>query len=86
MELVSILLMFTRSLRDGLGDLYLASFALMPPYFGRYDHLNYARWGPVHLAEMRQLPQPILMEFKRVNFKVKRSNKKFNQVHPDQAQ
>ncbi len=52
----------------------------------RYDHYNYARWGPVYLTEMHQLPTPVLSEFEKGNFVVKRSTRKFNQVDPDQAQ
>jgi hypothetical protein len=52
----------------------------MLPYFARYDHLNYARWGPTYLAEMRQLPHAVLAEFKSGNFVIKRSGKKFNQA------
>ena len=51
----------------------------------RYNHLNYARWGPVYLAEMHQLPQPVLSEFQKGNFVVKRSPHNFNQVDPDHA-
>lgn len=83
--MVSILLQFTRAQRDGLWDLHLHSFSQMLPYFMRYDHLNYARWGPVYIAEMHQLPEPILSEFQKGNFVVKRSCQKFNQVDPDQA-
>ena len=57
----------------------------MLPYIMRYDHLNYSRWGPVYLAEMNQLPEPVLSEFQNGNFVVKRSDQKFNQVDPDQA-
>ena len=85
MDMVSILLHFTRAQRDGIWDLHLHSFSLMLPYFMRYDHLNYARWGPVYIAEMHQLPEPVLSEFQRGNFVVKRSDQKFNQVDPDQA-
>lgn len=85
MDMVSILLLFTRAQRDGVWDLHLHSFSLMLPYFMRYDHLNYSRWGPVYIAEMHQLPEPVLSEFQRGNFVVKRSAQKFNQVDPDQA-
>ncbi|KAJ8893011.1 hypothetical protein PR048_005592 [Dryococelus australis] len=43
MDMVSILLLFTRAQRDGMWDLYLHSFSQMLPYFKWYDHLNYAR-------------------------------------------
>lgn len=85
MDMVSILLHFTRAQRDGVWDLHLYSFSLMLPYIMRYDHLNYARWGPLYLAEMHQLPEPVLSEFQKGNFVIKRSAHKFNQVDPDQA-
>ena len=58
----------------------------MLPYFMRYDHINYAKWGVIYLAEMHQLPAEVLEEFQRGNFVVKRSGSTFNQVSPDQAQ
>ena len=67
-------------------DLRLRSFSLMLPYFVCYDHCNYARWGPVYLADMHQLPASILLDFQKGNFVVKRASHKFNQVDPDQAQ
>ena len=57
-------------------------FTCILPYFMRYDHHNYAKWGVIYLAEMHQLPAQV-EEFKRGNFVVKRSNTKFNQVSPD---
>ena len=49
-------------------------------YFFRYDHLNYANWGSVFIAEMRQLPVDVLREFRKGNFVVKWSEGRFNQV------
>ena len=85
MDMVSILLHFTRAQRDGIWNLHLESFSMMIPYFMRYNHYNYARWGPVYLAEMQQLPESVLREFHKGNFVVKRSTTKFSQVDPDQA-
>lgn len=45
METISTLLDFTRGQRKGDWELYLDSFRDMLPYFFRYDHLNYAKWG-----------------------------------------
>lgn len=86
LDLVSILLEFTKSEREGLWDLYLHSFRAMLPWFFRYDHTNYARWGSVYLADCHQLPSEVLEEFKQGNFVVKRSLGTFNQVDPDQSQ
>ena len=85
MDMVAILLQYTRAQRDGIWEFHLYSFSMMLPYFKRYDHLNYGRWGPVYLVEMDQLPEHVLSEFKRGNIVVKRSAHKFSQVDPDQA-
>ena len=84
MTMVSILLSFTRAQRDGLWNLHLYSFKRMLPYFFRYDHVNYARWGTVYLAEMSTLPPEVLLEFQEGNFVVKRTERRFNQVSADQ--
>ena len=86
MEMVSILLMFTRAQREGNWDLHIASFVRMVPFFYRYDHQNYARWGTIYIAEMKQLPDEVKKEFAKGNFVVKCSATKFNEVDPDHAQ
>ena len=86
MNMVATLLMFIRAQREGNWELHLESFAMMMPYFMRYDHYNYARWGAVYLTEMHGLPDEVQSEFMKGNFVVKRSTNKFNQVDPDQAQ
>ena len=53
-----------------------------------YDHTNYARWGLVYLADMKNLKYTapeIYTEFLAGNFVVKRSEGRFNQVSPDHA-
>jgi len=82
MEMLSVLLMFTRAQGKGIWDLCLHSFRHILPYFFRYDHLNYARWGSVHIAEMEQLPKEFLEEFKTGNFVVKWNESKFNRSVP----
>ena len=57
----------------------------MLPYFFRYDHTNYAKWGTVYLAEMNMLPQ-VLSEFREGNFVVKVGHGKFNQVDGNHGQ
>ena len=84
--MVSTMLLFTRAQRDGLWDLHLASFRQMIPFFMRYDHYNYACWGPIHLSDVDQLPENLKCEFMRGNFVVKRSAHTFKKVGPDQAQ
>ena len=83
MEMVCILLDFIRAQRDGSWDLYLYACRRMLPFFFRYDHIKYAKWGTVYLAEMAKLPQVVLREFQQGNFVVKHSNRKYNQVSAD---
>ncbi|MES9880098.1 MAG: hypothetical protein ABW185_04375 [Sedimenticola sp.] len=86
MNMVCILLRFIRAQRDGLWDLHLSAFRDMLPFFHRYDHTNYARWGSVYLSEMNQLPEAVKNEFEKGNFVVKGSDQRFNQVDPDHSQ
>ena len=86
MKMVEILLHFTRAQRNGNWELHLFAFKSMLPYFMRYNHTNYARWGTVYLNEMHQLPSEVKEEFMNGNFVVKRAKQSFNQVAPDQSQ
>lgn len=85
-EMVGILLQFIRAQRDGLWELHKFAFSRMLPFFFRYDHTNYARWGSIYLAEMEQIPEPVLAEFLDGNFVVKETKGRFNQVDPDHSQ
>ena len=60
----------------------------MLPWLTIYDHTNYARWGPVYLADMKLLEMTapeVYAEFMQRNFVVKRTKRRFNQVPADQA-
>ncbi|KAL8600360.1 hypothetical protein ACOMHN_013575 [Nucella lapillus] len=86
MQMVQILLLFTRAQRDGFWELHLSAFQSMLTYFMRYNHTDYARWGTVYLNEMHQLPPEVKSEFDAGNFVVKRTPHSFNQVDPHQSQ
>ena len=88
MSMVEILLDFIRAEREGNWNLHLEAFAAMLPWLIIYDHTNYAKWGPVYLAEMKNLENTapeVYAEFMNGNFVVKRSKRRFNQVPADQA-
>lgn len=88
MNLVSILLRFTRALREGDWKLFLSSFAEMLPWFAVFDHVNYTRWGVIFLADMHLLPQTapeVHKAFENGDFVTKESKNKFNQIPDDQA-
>ena len=50
------ILTFIRSVREGNFSLYLSSLAKLIPWFFAMNHINYARWLPVHLRDMMLLP------------------------------
>ena len=89
MQLVSIQLAFTRAIAIRVGDwhLYLSSFAEMMPWFARYDHTHYTRWGAVFLqiCTNSRNPPEVHRGFLNGDFVVKESAHYFNQVPDDQA-
>ena len=71
MSMVEILLDFIWAEREGNWNLHLEAFAAMLPWLIIYDHTNYAKWGPVCLAEMKNLENTapeVYAEFMSENF------------------
>ena len=85
LRMVSILLQFTRADRDGIWDLHLSSLKMMLPYFHRFGHTNYVKYGPIYYAQMLMLPPAVEQEFRNGNFVVKIGESKFNPVAPNQS-
>ena len=60
---------------DTIWDLHVYPFGRMHPYFHRYDHANYGRWGVIlYLAQMNYLPMEVLQQFQQGNWVVKGSD------------
>ena len=88
MELVLLLLRFTRAFRRGNWELYLTSIAEMVPWFALYDHTHYTMWATVFLADAKQLPTrapTVHRGFLRGDFVVKETPHGFNQIPDDQG-
>ena len=77
--------MFMRATCDGLWKLHLSAFRMMLPYFHRFGHTNYAKWGAVYIAQMHMLPPDMSEEFQQGNFVVRIGKSTFNQVDSDQS-
>ena len=87
-HMVSILLRFTRAIREGDWELYLSSFSEMLPWFAAFDHVNYTRWGIVFLADMKRLPctaPEVYQGFQHGDVVTKETKNAFNQIADDQA-
>lgn len=88
MELEICLLVYVRSLRQANFTLYLDALTELVPWFFAFDHTNYARWVPVHLRDMAELPNKhphILKEFNAGKFTVQKSIRIFSSIPIDQA-
>ena len=86
MDMVQILHDFIRVERDGNWLAHLPSVARMAPYFLAMGRCNYARWQPVYLADMHQLPQKhpaVFEQFMNGEQTVTRSSQPFSQVWSD---
>ena len=87
-ELVSLLLCFIRSTREGDWNLRLACVRDVLPWMFAYDRTNYSRYLPVYWCDMMSLKDrhPAAHEaFQAGDFVVQRSGNAFSQVAVDQT-
>ena len=56
LEMVATLLSLIRATREGNWELHLECIKAVLPWFFAYDHTNYARFLPVYLVHMLELP------------------------------
>lgn len=83
-----LVLFFVRSFRESDVRLYKESLSSLIPYFFALDHINYARWLPIHLRDMLALQTThpgIYQEFEKENFPVRKTESKFPNIAIDQA-
>ncbi|KAL8599464.1 hypothetical protein ACOMHN_029279 [Nucella lapillus] len=88
LELELLMCRFIRSLREGDFLLYVQVCDELCSWFHVMDHTNYARWLPVHVWDMVQLPEKhpeVYAEFLKGNFVVQRSPHKFSLIGKDQS-
>ena len=57
----TLILIFVRAHREKNFTLYVHVLEELTPLFFALDHVNYARWMPVHIRDMKHLPGPIRM-------------------------
>ena len=86
--MVTTLLQFLKAERTGNWKLHLFSTAAMLPQFFAMDRQNYARYLPVHLADVQKLElthPDVYKEFAEGNHSISRSGQPFSQVSTDMA-
>ena len=88
MELELCLLIFVRSPCQASFTMYLDALAELAPWFHALNHTNYARWLPVHLRDIVELPTKhpgIAKEFSNGSFTVKKTSRVFSSIAINQA-
>lgn len=83
-----LVLFFVKSFRESDFRLYKESLSSLIPYFFALDHINYARWLPIHLRDMLALQTThpgIYQEFEKENFADRKTESKFPNIAIDQA-
>ena len=79
---------FVRAYRESDFQLYRETLSELIPFFFALDHINYARWLPVHLRDMLALEQMhpgVYTEFSRGHFAVRKTEKAFSMIAIDLA-
>ena len=79
---------FIRSIREGNFSLYLASLAKLIPCYFAMNHINYARWLPLHVRDMKSsavLSPSAEAKFREGIFVVHKTRNKFSGLTIDQA-
>ena len=88
LELELLLLVFVRSLREGSFPMYLDSLTELAKWFHAMDHTHYARWIPVHLKDMTELPvthPDVAKAFMEGKFTVQKTKHAFSSIAMDHA-
>ena len=75
-----------RAHREQNFPLYVKTLKALVPWFFALDHHNYARWIPIHICAMENLPASILAEFKdHGNLVVQKTTNRFSAMPVDQV-
>ena len=85
MEIIGLI--FVRAHREQNFPLYVEILKALVPWFFVLDHHNYARWIPIHICDMENLPASILAElFKdHGHWIVQKTTNRFSAMPVDQA-
>ncbi len=82
----TLIMIFIRAHRAKQFSLYVEVLEALVPLFFALDHVNYARWVPIHLRDMKSLPSAIREQFEQKgNWVISKTNNKFSTIPIDQA-
>ena len=59
LEFEILALIFVRAHRSNDFNLFVESLEALVPWFFALDHINYSRWIPIHICDMKSLPSAV---------------------------
>lgn len=77
----TLVLLVVRAQRQRNFNMYVEVLEQLAPLFFVLDHINYARWIPIHIRDMKSLPESIAKEFQDNGHCNKFSSIPFDQAH-----
>jgi hypothetical protein len=81
-----LILIFVRAHRERDFSLYVDVLEKLVPLFFALDHVNYSRWVPIHIRDMKSLPESIKHEFQEQgHWVLSRTSSKFSFIPLDQV-
>ena len=84
LEFEILVLIFIRAHRIRNFALYVESLEALAPWFFALDRTNYSRWIPIHIQDMKALPQTFRKEFSEF-WVIPKTENKFSCMPIDQA-
>ena len=85
-EYETLVLSAIRAYRQRNLSLYIEAMEELIPLFFALDHVNYAQWAPIHIRDMKSLPDSIAREFQREgHWVLSKTGNKFSAIPFDQA-
>lgn len=87
MELEALLLLFVKSIRESNFEDFITILEKMCPWYFLMDHVNYARWLPIFIRDLKLLSSKhpdIYAQFKAGFFTARKTSKKFSCMAQDQ--
>lgn len=85
-EYETLVLLLIRAQRQRNFNLYLEALEELTPLFFALDHVNYARWTPLHIRDMKSFPKSIAHEFQsKGHWVLSKTGNRFSAIPFDQA-
>ena len=78
------ILLFIKAHREKKFDLFVEVLEALTPWFFALDHINYSRWVPVFIQDMKSLPDVIKEQLSKF-WVIQKSERKFSSIPIDQA-